>query len=121
MRYWRGIIKRSKMFVNRNRYFGSKTDGNSFELRLVLAVFQKGQVFEGYDPYKLRIDQCRAIILLQDYGKLDSQYGWEIDHIYPVSRGGTDDLANLQPLQWQNNRRKSDNLFWSCAVMRKAA
>jgi CRISPR-associated protein Cmr1 len=32
-----------------------------------------------------------------------------------VSKGGPDDLWNLQPLQWENNRGKSDNWpNWSC-------
>ncbi|KUG25132.1 hypothetical protein ASZ90_005048 [hydrocarbon metagenome] len=44
-------------------------------------------------------------------------YGWEIDHIIPLSLGGTDDIANLQPLHWENNRKKSDNLEWSCAIV----
>jgi len=34
--------------------------------------------------------------------------GWEVDHIRPVSHDGGDDLANLQPLQWKNNRCKGD-------------
>jgi 5-methylcytosine-specific restriction endonuclease McrA len=45
----------------------------------------------------------------------ETEYGWEIDHIRPVSDGGADDLENLQPLQWENNRYKSDNWpQWEC-------
>ena len=45
-----------------------------------------------------------------DYiASIREKYGWKIDHIKPVAKGGTDDLNNLQPLQWANNRHKSDN------------
>lgn len=43
------------------------------------------------------------------YGDRGSKYGWEIDHITPKSRGGSDELENLQPLQWENNARKGDD------------
>ncbi len=34
--------------------------------------------------------------------------GWEIDHLKPQSKGGTDHLNNLQPLKTSDNRKKSN-------------
>ncbi len=38
-----------------------------------------------------------------------AQYGWEIDDIKPLAKRGPDDLGNLQPLKWEDNRHKSDD------------
>jgi len=31
---------------------------------------------------------------------------WEIDHKNPKDKGGSDQLRNLQPLYWEENREK---------------
>ena len=99
----------------RNR--NTNRSGGSFSATVVASVWNKGQVVTGYDPATVRKDTCGALMKKDDYGKTQSKYGWEVDHIQPVSKGGTDDLSNLQPLQWENNRSKGDDYpNWYCAV-----
>ncbi|MDQ2973663.1 MAG: HNH endonuclease [bacterium] len=63
-----------------------------------------------YQPLKdWRYDVCGRLVRWQDYGKT-TQYGWEIDHINPVARGGSDDITNLQGLHWSSNRSKSNTV-----------
>lgn len=82
-------------------------------------VWEKGQIIEGYDKSKYRKDFCDAWIHRDKYGEQVS-LGWEIDHVYPVAKGGKDNLENLRPMQWENNRSKGDDYpNYSCAVTSK--
>lgn len=72
------------------------------------SVWEKATKVDGQDSTKYRQDIAGAWIQRDMYGKEES-FGWEIDHMFPQSLGGTDHLSNLQPLQWENNRTKADN------------
>jgi hypothetical protein len=85
-----------------------------FDTATLLAVWRKGRVIDGFDSAVWRHDMCGSVMKYADYGET-SKHGWEVDHIKPVAKGGTDDLSNLQPLYWENNRRKGDTYPWSCS------
>ena len=87
-------------------YHGTRKDGSAFDEATIEAVWQKGTPEPQFSSF--RKDVCGASIKRNTYGKQE-QWGWQIDHIKPVTLGGTDDLGNLQPLQWENNRYKGDN------------
>lgn len=77
--------------------------------QLKIDVWSKAKIVAGYDPRKYRKDQCDAWIAWDQYGTRTScGLGWEIDHITPQSKGGSDALYNLRPLQWENNVHKSN-------------
>ena len=70
-------------------------------------IWSKGKTVSGYDSDLNRKDACDAWMTFSDFGKTESWYGWEVDHIKPKAQGGSNDLSNLRPLQWENNREKA--------------
>jgi hypothetical protein len=90
----------------------SNRHGSVFDATIIEAVWNKARIIPGFSS-DFRVDACGALIYRASYGQL-GDYGWEIDHILPVSKNGPDDLCNLQPLHWENNRAKGDNTQLVC-------
>lgn len=80
----------------------------AFDEDMIDKIWNKGVVVKGYNPDLYRQDSCGAWMMRSEYGSADNILGWVIDHVYPISKGGADDLINLRPLQYQNNISKSD-------------
>jgi hypothetical protein len=76
------------------------------------AVWNKGTPIAGYDPNLWRSDIAGHPIKYTEHGG-QGDYGWEIDHICPKAKNGSDAISNLQPLWWSNNRSKGDNYPWA--------
>lgn len=94
---------------------GRNTDasGKPFNQRIVDAVWEKGSHVAGRNPSLYRRDGCGNVIYKASYG-IETDMGWEIDHIKPVAKGGSDYLDNLRPLQSSANAEKGDTYPWKC-------
>lgn len=70
-------------------------------------VWNNATKIRGKNPNLYRKDDYGNPIYKPSYGKT-SDMGWELDHKYPKSKGGSDSSRNLQAVQWEENRKKSD-------------
>jgi len=85
--------------------------GSTFSEEIIDKVWRKTATITGKHPAEYRRDVLDNELRRESYGK-ESGMGWEIDHIVPVAKGGTDELSNLQALQSSANARKGDAYPW---------
>ena len=105
-------IEMSKTPLN-HREPSTTVQGQKFDQSIVDAVWAKA--FKEPMSVMFRRDICGAIIAKNGYANRADSYGWEVDHIIPVSQDGTDDVENLQPLHWENNQSKGEHYpVWEC-------
>jgi len=70
-------------------------------------AWEKGKTVRGKNPNTWRKDNYGNTIRKGSYGT-KGEFGWELDHKNPTSKGGTDNPKNIQPLHWNENRKKSN-------------
>lgn len=71
-------------------------------------VWDKAKKIRGKDPSQYRKDPYGNVMYFDSHGK-SSDMGWDIDHIKPKSKGGSDATVNLQALNSNINRSKGDS------------
>lgn len=70
-------------------------------------VWNKARPVKGENPNLYRRDAQGNVIYKPAYNR-DSPMGWQVDHVWPRSKGGSDARMNLQALQTGANKRKSN-------------
>lgn len=117
----RQILRRvkTKDLIGARFLRGRSTDrfGQPFTGLLKATIWLNALPIPGKDIALWRQDPCGAQMFWHDYGKTNSKLGWEIDHIIPVARGGTDDMSNLQALHWKNNHQKANGMGTNYCVV----
>lgn len=89
----------------------------NFALEMVESIWKRDAEMEGLDSNLFRKDACGAVMARSQYGMRDSNFGWEIDHVYPIAMGGDDNIENLRAMQWENVESKgSDFPVYKSAV-----
>ena len=71
-------------------------------------AWDNAKKIRGKEPDKYRQDPYGNAMYNPSYGK-SSEMGWEVDHIKPQSKDGSDATRNLQALNTSVNRSKGDD------------
>ena len=70
-------------------------------------AWEEAKTIRNKNPETWRKDPYGNVIRKGSYGT-QGDYGWELDHSKPKSKGGSDSDRNIQPVHWEENRIKSN-------------
>ncbi len=96
-------VKLSKL----RQQYGERSRLELANKKEINSAWEVGKPIRGKNPEVWRKDPLGNTIRKPSYGT-QGEYGWEVDHKRPTSKGGSDSPRNLQPMHWKKNREKSD-------------
>lgn len=73
-----------------------------------MAQYSEERLTQIYDYGGGECACCGKELTYSNYAKFGRRGAWEVDHRRPISRGGSENLRNLQPMCIPCNRMKSD-------------
>lgn len=70
------------------------------------------EIFLHLFPSGIGYDFAKRKMVLEHYGLIEFDTGWDVDHVLPRSRGGTNALGNLKCINIISNRNKNNKTTW---------
>ena len=70
---------------------------NNWSESVKITVWKKGRINPDYSPDVLRWDANGHVMKWSEYGRKDSELGWDIGSFDRSSKDGSEEIDNLQP------------------------